>query len=248
MRWEEGAGREVCGGRRTGAARTVGLINESVRRSESHTSTDPKSNTEGSARNSPVAPTPVQVSSCLATSKVEPSTFSPRGEMRQGTCGGKGGGVSGGVSVGSDGVVICGTGGVQCYGRQGTDLHKVLVVLVGRELPGESDGLVAAQHSGGEVDHQCGLELRRDVPFIRHRHPRRVGELQRGGGGGPDAGGREVEGAAMLHDQRRLAAGAVQLDGDGRRAGVQDELGDLVVRFDLRRGEVGRQNNCAELR
>ena len=42
----------------------------------------------------------------------------------------------------------------------------------------------------------------------------------------------------MLHDQGRLAAGAVQLDGDGRRAGVQHELGDLVVRFDLRRGET----------
>ena len=151
--------------------------------------------------------------------------------------------MSGGVSVGSDGVVICGTGGVQCYGRQGTDLHKVLVVFVGRELPGESDGLVAAQHSGGEVDHQCGLELGRDVPFIRHRHPRRVGELQRGGGGGPHAGGREVEGAAVFHDEGRLAAGAVQLDGDGRRAGVQDELGDLVKRFDLRRGEANGEED-----
>ena len=39
----------------------------------------------------------------------------------------------------------------------GTDLHEVLIVFVGRELPGESDGLVAAQHSGGEVDHQRGL-------------------------------------------------------------------------------------------
>ena len=30
----------------------------------------------------------------------------------------------------------------------------------------------------------------------------------------------------------------MQLDGDGRRAGVQHELGDLVVSFDLRRGEA----------